>query len=336
MALDNGSSASDAKTKGKGPATVPSSGMVPPSSSSASESESDADNDGLKAQLPTNNAGESTKSLAVDKRQSFIDRFDIAVTEVLQKGKSSLALHTPQKVESNFRIFRQWSSEKLKPDGSSSPSIGDTPVHVTTQPEVDEAAQEVLEMQAYFDEVGGMLEKQASQLRSLNETEASMALFFQQKGYQEKVEEISTMSVDIGKTFSENVKLRAAQLSATESLFEFVRTFKDKAIADSIETIRKQELARLEFDAFAHKLMLLRRTVSLSGSTLLGKELPPSLDLTPVEKEYEHAKTQFLNVKNKYQNLSTAVIDKAVLLEMKRDVDFRLQLERVWRLSNQD
>ncbi|KAJ3124855.1 hypothetical protein HK100_011083 [Physocladia obscura] len=289
---------------------------------------SDADSEELQRQLPA--AANSSAVPPSNKRQDFIDRFDITVTELLQRGKSSLALHTPAKVESNFRIFRQWSSEKLSKNADS-----DSPSHITIQPEVDEAANEVHGLLIYFNEIVSLLERHTAQLKSLNETEASLALFFQQKGYQEQIEEISTMSIDVGKKFSEDVKSRSVELQAMDSLLEFVKTFKNKAIADSIETIQRQETARLEFDGFAHKLMLLQRTVSLSGSTLLGKELPSSMDLTPVEKEFEHAKGQFMAAKIKYQNLSTAVIDKAVLLEMKRDVDFRLQLEKVWRVNHE-
>ncbi|KAI8611063.1 Arfaptin homology domain-containing protein, partial [Chytriomyces sp. MP71] len=256
----------------------------------------------------------------------------VAVTAFLQNTKSNVALRTPAAVESNFRIFRQWSSEKIsKPNGEA-----DESVHVTAQPEVDEAAEEVKGMYGYFDEVEELVLRHAQQLRALNETEAGLALFFQQKGYQEKQEDISAMSIDIGKRFSDDVKQRALQLATMEQFGEFIGTFKNKAIQDSVETSKRQELSRIEFDAFAHKLVLLQRNVSLSGSTVLGKELPPTLDLTPVEKEFEHAKSQFIAAKTKYQNLSTAMIDKAVLLEMKRDVDYRLHLEKVWRLNRDE
>ncbi|KAJ3064903.1 hypothetical protein HDU98_011683 [Podochytrium sp. JEL0797] len=295
---------------------------------------SDTDSEDLQSPIATPHPDDHTTAasdIQTDKRQNFIDRFDVAVTEFLQKGKSTVALHTPAKVESNFRIFRQWSKEKL-----TSPSADEPSNHITTQPEVDEAGDEVKAMSVYFTEIGDLVAKHAQQLKALNETEAAMALFFQQKGYQEKMEEISSMSIDIGKTYSANVQTRAAQVHAMEQFSEFVQTFKNKAIADSVETIDKQHVARIEFDAFANKIVLLQRTVSLSGSTVLGKELPPTLDLTPVEKEFEHAKQQFLAAKNKYQNLSTAVIDKAVLLEMKRDVDYRVQLEKVWRVNHEE
>ncbi|KAI8840660.1 Arfaptin-like domain-containing protein [Chytriomyces cf. hyalinus JEL632] len=268
-------------------------------------------------------------TLEVDKKQSFIDRMDVAVTAFLQNAKSNVALRTPQAVESNFRIFRQWSAEKI-----GKPSDGEGQLHVTSQPEVDEAADEVKAMYSYFSEIEELVMRHSQQLKALNETEAGLALFFQQKGYQEKIEEISAMSIDIGKTFSENVKQRSAQLNTMEQFGEFIQTFKNKAIQDSMDTSKRQETSRIEFDAFAHKLSLLQRSVSLSGSTVLGKDLPPSLDLTPVEKEFEHAKGQFITSKAKYQNLSTAMIDKAVLLEMKRDVDYRLHLEKVWRLNH--
>jgi len=291
---------------------------------------SDSDNEDLQAQVPVGEAApQEPSAMNIDRRQNFIDRFDLAVTEFLQKSKSSLALNTPNKVEANFRIFRQWSKEKL------SKADEENPVHVTVQPEVDEAGDEVKAMDGYFKEVTDLVDRHIQQLRALNETEAAMALFFQQKGYSERNEEISSMSIDIGKTFSENVKTRGTQIAVMDSFSEFVHTFKDKAIQDSVETIEKQKTSRIEFDAFAHKIALLQRTVSLSGSTVLGKELPPTLDLTPVEKEFEHAKGQFLASKNRYQNLSTAVIDKAVLLEMKRDVDYRVQMEKVWRLNHE-
>ncbi|KAI8618271.1 hypothetical protein BC830DRAFT_1216757 [Chytriomyces sp. MP71] len=303
----------------------------------------------------------SKTKIDTDKKQSFVDRMDVAVTAFLQNTKSNVALRTPAGVESNFRIFRQWSSEKIsKPNGET-----DETVHVTAQPEVDEAAEEVKGMYGYFDEVEELVLRHAQQLRALNETEAGLALFFQQKGiehncsnemllrgsirrilgkckenkgekYQEKQEDISAMSIDIGKRFSDHVKHRALQLATMEQFGEFIGTFKNKAIQDSVETSKRQELARIEFDAFAHKLVLLQRNVSLSGSTVLGKELPPTLDLTPVEKEFEHAKNQFIAAKTKYQNLSTAMIDKAVLLEMKRDVDYRLHLENVWCLNRDE
>ncbi|KAJ3191734.1 hypothetical protein HK101_007447 [Irineochytrium annulatum] len=265
------------------------------------------------------------------KAQNFVDRVDVAVSEFFSNSKSAIALNTPQSLESGFRIFHQRIKEKM--GGGKTPGA-----HVTAQPEVDEAVKEVETMFGYFNELSKLVERQLSQLKALNETEQELALFFQQKGYQEKVEDISAMSIDIGKAYSESVKNRAVIISATEGFSEFVKTFKGKAIQDSIDTLKRQESARMEFDSFAAKLDSLQRSATLPPTTILGKELPaaPPIDssaLTPAEKELEHARTQFQAAKTRYQNLSTAIIDKAVLLEMKRDVDFRSQLEKLVKLK---
>ncbi|KAJ3310092.1 hypothetical protein HDU76_003458, partial [Blyttiomyces sp. JEL0837] len=250
----------------------------------------------------------------------------LAVSEFLQRSKSQIAVNTPQSIESNFRYFQQRIKEKLGPKQAPG-------VHITPQPEVDEAAKEVQEMYAYFDELSRIVEKHMLQLKALNETEQELALFFQQKGYQEKIEEISAMSIDIGKAYSESVKNRSAVIVAVEGFNEFTKTFKNKAIQDSIDTMRRQEASRVEFDGFAAKMESLQMRGTTGGTTILGKELSADAStLSAAVKEVEHARTQFSNAKSRYQNLSTAIIDKAVLLEMKRDVDYRGQLERLMKV----
>lgn len=206
-------------------------------------------------------------------------------------------------------------------------------IQVTPQPEVDDAVREVQDMYSYFDELGKLVEKHLFQLKIINETEQELALFFQQRGYQEKDEAISTMSIDIGQSFSVGVKNRAALIAEADVFNEFVKTFKDKAIQDSIDTMTRQEVSRVEFDSFAGKLEYLQRTPS--NLTVMGKEHATSDPhiLSLADKEIEHARNQFTLAKQKYQNLSTATIDKAVLLNMKREVDFRGMLERLVKVK---
>ncbi|KAI8839285.1 Arfaptin-like domain-containing protein [Chytridium lagenaria] len=192
-------------------------------------------------------------------------------------------------------------------------------VHVTSQPEVDEAVKEVEGMNAYFTELNKM---------ALNETEQELALFFQQKGYQEKVEDISAMSIDIGKAYSEGVKHRQQMIASVEGFGEFVKTFKDKAVQDSIDTMRRQESSRVEFDS----LHVSKKSTHYHPRQ--GTSPQDTSSMTPAERELEHARVQFAAARSRYQNLSTAIIDKAVLLEMKRDVDYRTQLERLVKIRH--
>ncbi|KAI9360478.1 Arfaptin-like domain-containing protein [Zopfochytrium polystomum] len=283
-------------------------------------------------------AGSGTGSAASgrSRTQSFVDRMDQAVTEFLQKSKSQLVVNTPPSIESNFRYFQQRLKERMGPKIPG--------VHITAQPEVDEAAKEVQTMYSYFDELDKLVEKQLFQLKALNETEQELALFFQQKGYQESIEEISAMSIDIGKAYSDGVKMRATVITAVESFSSFVKTFKTKAIQDSIDTMKRQETARVEFDGYGAKLESVQRGPGsgaggaagggVPATTILGKEhvsVDPAVQ-SAAEREAEHAKTGFAAAKQRYQNLSTAIIDKAVLLEMKRDVDYRVQLEKLMRV----
>jgi hypothetical protein len=182
--------------------------------------------------------------------------------------------------------------------------------------------------------------------------------------YQEKVEEISALSIEIGAEYSKNVVKRTSTIQAVETFADFVRTFKTKAIQDSVDTMRKQEASRIEFDGFGAKLETLQRTSNRhvfffdcsllshieslwryesqtyirfyfcfhSTTTILGKDMPSTTEATVAsasEKELRHASVQFNDAKERYLKLSTAICDKAVLLEMKREVDFKLQLEKL-------
>ncbi|KAJ3208448.1 hypothetical protein HDU67_006713 [Dinochytrium kinnereticum] len=313
---------------------------APPTTNATDAATDIAVQDAKAAAAPARSRADSTRSngagteLSLEqssKSQTFVDRVDLAVTDFFSQSMSKIALNTPQSIESNFRIFHQRIKEKMGGKQSGT-------VHVTAQPEVDEAVKEVEAMFSYFSDLSKLVEKQVAQLKALNETEQELALFFQQKGYQEKVEDISAMSIDIGKAYSEGVKHRSLMIQSVEGFGEFVKTFKNKAVQDSIDTLKRQETSRVEFDSFAAKLDALQRASALPPTTILGKELPSApIDtsaMTPAERELEHARVQFSSARNRYQNLSTAIIDKAVLLEMKRDVDYRTQLERLEKIRN--
>ncbi|KAJ3413728.1 hypothetical protein HDV05_007631 [Chytridiales sp. JEL 0842] len=223
------------------------------------------------------------------------------------------------------------------PDGSFVDRVDGENVHITSQPEVDEASKEVQAMYNYFDELQKMVDIQVLQLKALNETEQELALFFQQKGYQEKVEDISALSIEIGAEYSRGVVKRTAAIQAVETFADFVRTFKSKAIQDSVDTMKKQEASRVEFDGFGAKLDTIQRS-SAPGTTFLGKDLPSATEAqitSATEKELRHATAQFNDAKDRYLKLSTAICDKAVLLEMKREVDYKLQLEKLAKVKGE-
>lgn len=47
---------------------------------------------------------------------------------------------------------------------------------------------------------------------------------------------------------------RVPLIHAYETYLEFINTFRKKAIGDSIETLKKQHIARLELDSYGSKL----------------------------------------------------------------------------------
>ncbi|KAJ3159158.1 hypothetical protein HDU86_002060 [Geranomyces michiganensis] len=266
--------------------------------------------------------GENSKS------KQFNQRLDYMVGEFFTRQVSKIATSTPESVDRFQKIFSQRVREKL------GQQMGKQWAHVTAQPEVDEAAKDIEAMYTYFSQLEKMVERQRSALQQLNEVEAELSLFYQQKGYQEQQEDISKNLIHLGVAYHQESKERIPVIGALDNYLAFLKVFKGKAIADSRDTIKLQKTARQEFDSYASRLGYLEeknvRATTASSSSFNPLRSKSNEDATRYqEKELDQTRQRFQGAKAKYQQLSTQVIDKAGLLEMKRGVDFGAYVARV-------
>ncbi|TPX58975.1 hypothetical protein PhCBS80983_g02813 [Powellomyces hirtus] len=264
------------------------------------------------------------------KSKQFNQRLDYMVGEFFTRQVAKLATSTPESVDRIQKLFSQRVREKL------GQQVGKQWAHVTAQPEVDESAKEIEAMYSYFSQLEKMVEKQRSALQQLNEVEAELSLFYQQKGYQELHDDIGKNLVHLGVSYHQECKERVPVIASLDAYLAFLKTFKGKAINDSRDTIKLQKTARQEFDSYASRLGYLEeknmRASSSSSSTSSFNPLrnKSSEDTAKYqEKELDQTRQRFQTAKTRYQVLSTQVIDKAGLLEMKRGVDFGAYVGRV-------
>lgn len=134
---------------------------------------------------------------------------------------------------------------------------------------------------------------------------------------------------------SDYSKERMPVIASLDAYLAFIKTFRAKAINDSRDTVKSQKTARQEFDSYASKLGYLEEKTIRSAQKVQPMPFNPlrsksSEDTIKYqERELDQTRTRFQAAKTRYQVLSTQVIDKAGLLEMKRGVDFGAYVEKV-------
>lgn len=134
----------------------------------------------------------------------------------------------------------------------------------------------------------------------------------------------------LGMLYHQSTKQRQSSILALNTFLTFIINFRDKAIKDTLDTRDRQVIARQELDAFASRLgqMEERNLKNYSKSNRSGVKKDGDFSTTS-EIELEKMRLLFHDVKEKYKNLSTQLIDKAGILQMKLSVDFSQQLELV-------
>ncbi|KAI8908950.1 Arfaptin-like domain-containing protein [Gorgonomyces haynaldii] len=251
------------------------------------------------------------------KSKQFNQRFDYMIAEFFSRQVSRLTAGAPEAIDRNYRIFQQRFKERL----------GSQWAHITSQPEVDEAIRQVQTLYNYFEKLEKIIGRQVKAIQKLNDCDTEVSLYYQQEGLVEPEGPIRDNLIYLGTSYHAVCQERVQLIQAYETYLEFLTTFKTKAIGDSIETMKKQHTARLELDSYGSKLGQLeeRKLKTFARSPMSFS----AGDGTSLERELEATRTKFQDAKTRYQSLSTQLIDKAGLLEMKKMVDFGSHLQRV-------
>ncbi|RKO96849.1 hypothetical protein CAUPRSCDRAFT_11452, partial [Caulochytrium protostelioides] len=244
-----------------------------------------------------------------------------ALGDFLSKQFSKLMTTAPEPLERSYRVVHQRMKERMTRQA-----------HVTAQPDVDEAAKQVEEMWDYFKNLEKLVERQRSILQSLNDTENELSLLYQQKGYQEEDDGIGSHLVQLGIAYNNACKDREPMIKSVEAFLLFIKTFKNKAIKDSLDTMQRQQTSRQALDSYGTKLGLLeekaakqaQRSTSPSEASRSEEDGPSQL-----ERELEITRQRFAESKKRYDALSVMTIDKAGLLELKREADMNAHLAKI-------
>ena len=126
--------------------------------------------------------------------------------------------------------------------------------HVTSQPEVEEAIRKVQEMHDYFERLEKMVKKQKQTIERINDVETELSLFYKKEAISESSKDIRENMMYLANSYTMICKERDSLIMAYEHYALFLGTFKDKAIADALITMKRQHSARLELDAYGSKL----------------------------------------------------------------------------------
>lgn len=166
--------------------------------------------------------------------------------------------------------------------------------------------------------------KQKSGLVKVNDSESELSIWYKKEGVLEPEGPIRENMLYLSQSYFQVCAERNALILAYDQYAEFLRTFKDKAIADALVTMKKQHIARLELDAYGSKLGgLEEKKLKTFART------PSPSEAAALEKELGGVRNKFQDAKTKYQQLSTGLIDKAGLLDMKKGVDFAAHIQRI-------
>ncbi|KAH6566138.1 hypothetical protein BASA50_006277 [Batrachochytrium salamandrivorans] len=251
------------------------------------------------------------------KSKQFNQRLDYMISEFFTRQVHRLASGAPEALDRNYRVFQQRVKERL----------GSQWAHITSQPEVDEAIKQVQDMYDYFTRLEKMVERQKAALQKVNDVDLEMYLFYQQQCFQETFESIRKPMMQLSLSYKALVDERMPLVQSYEQYIKFLGTFREKAVGDALETMKKQQISRLELDSYGSRLgqleeKKLKAFAKAPGTFSLGES-------SSAEKELNTTRQRFQDAKNKYQAMSTQMIDKAGLLVMKRDVDFSAHIRKI-------
>ncbi|KAI8930277.1 Arfaptin-like domain-containing protein [Entophlyctis helioformis] len=250
------------------------------------------------------------------KSKQFNQRVDYMIAEFFTRQVARLAAGAPESLDRNYRVFQQRMKERL----------GSQWAHITSQPEVDEAFKQVQDLHDFFLRLEKMVARQTDAMQRLNDLDVEMSLFYQQQGFQESSEAIRKPMSELSQVYRTVSEERMPLIQSYEQYSQFLTVFREKAIVDALDTMKKQQVARLELDGYGSKLGQLEekklKTFAKSPGTF-------GMSDSSNERELETTRQRFQDAKNRYQSMSTQMIDKAGLLQMKREVDLSAHLRKV-------
>jgi hypothetical protein len=107
------------------------------------------------------------------------------------------------------------------------------------------------EMNSFYSQLEKMLEKQLTALKALVQSETELSLFYQQKGYQEHDPQSHCGKdlLHLGSLYhDQRVPFHTQLMNAVERFLGEVKTFRSKAIGDTLDSIKRHATFKNDLD----------------------------------------------------------------------------------------
>lgn len=179
-------------------------------------------------------------------------------------------------------------------------------------------------MYDYFESLEKIVRRQQTALVKVNDVESEAALWYRKEGVSEPEGPIRENMLYLSQSYMTICHDRQSLISSYEQYLEFLSTFKTKAVGDALSTMKKQNASRLELDAYGSKLGQLEERKLKTFA-----RAPSASESSALEKDLKSTRVKFQDAKTKYQNLSTSLIDKSGLLDLKKGVDFAAHIAKI-------
>jgi hypothetical protein len=155
-----------------------------------------------------------------------------------------IAQNAPKTLETNFRIFEQ----RLRD------TFSGREFQLEQNPQVTEAIFALNHLAEFYDKLHNSLQKQARAIASTLEAEDALSLIYNEAGVQLRNSDLAEQFLFMGRLYHDvRHKETKEVLTVLVNFLDNVAIFREKAILDSVETMRQQEQARGELDGYAGK-----------------------------------------------------------------------------------
>lgn len=163
-------------------------------------------------------------------------------------------------------------------------------------PELNDKIEKLYSQKASYERLIDLTIKYRNQFEEITKTQHQLATYFLEASVKEK-EELWIKLQKIGETHRSMAKFRESHVKHYDQFLDTLTTFKEKAIADAIESVKKFEEIRLEYDGWRRQIKELEEEKAKGSSAKLeGKITSAKANEEEKRKAFERARDD-LNIK---------------------------------------
>jgi len=144
-------------------------------------------------------------------------------------------------------------------------AIGSEPPALSENPDLNDKIERLYTQKVSYEKLIEMTTKYRNQFDEITQTQSQLGTFFLEASVKEK-EELWKKLQKIGESHKSMSKYRDAHVKHYDQFIDTLTTFKEKAIADALASVKKFEEVRLEYDGWRTQLKELEQEAATKGS----------------------------------------------------------------------